>query len=352
MTPEQAIKEEAHRLGFSLAGFTSADPPPHIFTFDNWLKAGHHGEMHYLENERNRKRRANPKSILPECETILVLAMPYMNPDSTRQPAGDAKLIGRIAAYAWGDDYHEVIPAKLRLLMDFIEQKVGHTVPNRYYTDTGPLLERDLGQRAGLGWIGKNTCLINPRKGSYFFLAEILLGINFEQDAPFLQDFCGTCTRCIEACPTHCILPDRTIDARRCISYLTIELKDSIPKTIRPYLGNWIFGCDLCQIACPWNRFASAEVDTSFSPRPKVPFPNLFKEIQLSPHAFNQKFKNSPVKRAKRRGYLRNSAIAMGNSNHPDALTILQSALKDPEIQEHAAWAIQKIEKNIESTKK
>jgi epoxyqueuosine reductase len=187
-------------------------------------------------------------------------------------------------------------------------------VPNRYYTDTGPLLERDLAQRAGLGWIGKNTCLINPKQGSYFLLAEILLGLELEPDPPFTTDHCGTCTRCIEACPTECILPDRTIDARRCISYLTIELKDDIPEELRPLLGEWVFGCDVCQMVCPWNRFASPEGDAAFSPRPGRANPEPDPRAGADPEAFNRKFKNSPVKRAKRRGYLRNVAVATGNS--------------------------------------
>ncbi len=250
-------------------------------------------------------------------------------------------LTGRVAAYAWGDDYHDTFPAKLQEIVAFIEEQVGHPVPNRYYTDTGPILERDLAQRAGLGWIGKNTCLINPKHGSYFLLAEILLGIELEPDSPFTTDHCGTCTRCIDACPTECISPNRTIDARRCISYLTIELKDNIPENFRPMLGNWIFGCDVCQMACPWNRFASQEVDASFAPRPDVPHPSLIRELELTPETFNRKFKGSPVKRAKRRGYLRNVAVALGNAKNKEALPTLENALEDsePMVREQAAWA-------------
>jgi epoxyqueuosine reductase len=186
--------------------------------------------MHYLAEERSRTRRADPRAILPECKSILVLAAPYADPKSA-EASEEPGPGGRVAAYAWGDDYHNVFPPRLQELVEFIEEQVGISVPNRYYTDTGPILERDLAQRAGLGWIGKNTMLINPQRGSYFLLAEILLGLDLEPDPPFTTDHCGTCTRCIEACPTECILPDRTIDARRCISYLTIELKDDIPKS-------------------------------------------------------------------------------------------------------------------------
>lgn len=344
MSLEQAVKERACRLGFPLAGIVAPEPPPHITTFERWLEAGRHGNMRYLADERARARRADPRLILPECQSILVLAAPYPHPKSAEASEGTDPS-GRVAAYAWGDDYHNTFPAKLQALVAFIEEKIGHPIPNRYYTDTGPILERELAQRAGLGWIGKNTCLINPRHGSYFLLAEILLGLELEPDAPFISDHCGTCTRCIEACPTECILPDRTLDARRCISYLTIELKDDIPIDLRPMLGNWVFGCDICQMVCPWNRFAAQNVDASFSPRPDVPTPNLIREMSLSPEAFNRKFKGSPVKRAKRRGYLRSAAVALGNSQNPNAIPAIENALEDsePMVREHAAWAKDKI---------
>ena len=346
MSLKQAIKEEARRLGFPLAGVISPAMPPHFSTFERWLDAGRNGIMHYLADERARTRRADPRTILPECESILVLAAPYADPRSVQASEGpDPGPSGRVAAYAWGDDYHNVFLPKLRELATFIEEQVGHPVPNRYYTDTGPLLERDLAQRAGLGWIGKNTCLINPKHGSYFLLAEILLGLELEPDPPFTADHCGTCTRCIEACPTECILPDRTLDARRCISYLTIELKDDIPEELRPLLGDWVFGCDVCQMVCPWNRFASPEGDASFSPRPGVPHPNLVRELELTPESFNRKFKNSPIKRAKRRGYLRNVAVAAGNSQDVMAIPALEHAQSDEEelVCKYATWSLEKV---------
>lgn len=311
--------------------------------------------MAYLSSERARVRRADPRLILPECQSILVLAIPYSPPLPLRAPFGDNKgpqvkttpaPKGKIAAYAWGRDYHLVIPPKLQSLVAFIEAQVGHPVPHRAYTDTGPLLERDLAQRAGLGWIGKNTCLIHPKHGSFFFLAEILLGLELRPDAPFDADRCGTCRRCIEACPTGCILPDRTLDARRCIAYLTIENKGNIPPNLRSKLGNWVFGCDLCQMVCPWNRFALHAVDASFAPRPDSAQPDLISALSLSPAGFNRTFKDSPLKRAKRRGYLRNVAVALGNVGGPAAIPALRSALDDPEtlVREHAAWAITQIE--------
>ncbi len=231
----------------------------------------------------------------------------------------------------------------MKELVQFIEAQVGGPVKNRWYTDTGPILERDLAQRAGIGWIGKNTCLINPKQGSYFLLSEIFLDLALEPDAPFVTDHCGTCTRCIQACPTDCILPDRTIDARRCISYLTIELKDDIPVELRDKIGDWTFGCDICQMVCPWNRFAS-EGDPAFED--KEPPHALTEELTLTPQAFNQRFKRTPIQRAKRRGYLRNVAVALGNTGNMHALPILrQNALndKEPMIREHAQWAIEKI---------
>ena len=330
---KQAIKEKARQLGFILAGVTSSESLSHYGIFEEWLSAGMHGTMDYLAEERSRVRRANPKEILPECKSILVLGIPYASPTESS-----------IAAYALGRDYHDILPERLQTIVDFIEQQVGHPVPNRYYTDSGPLLERELAQRAGLGWIGKNTCLINPQTGSSFFLAEILLGIELEPDEPFKTDHCGTCTRCIDACPTKCILPDRTLDARRCISYLTIELKDDIPEDLRPHMQGWAFGCDICQQVCPWNRF-SLPADPAFEPL--ISLPVLTSDLLLTSQEFKQHFKDSPLRRTKRRGYLRNIAVATGNCGDKDDIPILEKALKDEEpiVREHAKWAIDQINK-------
>lgn len=354
MSLTQAVKGEAHRLGFELVGVTTPDPPPHFDIFSRWLDAGRQGEMGYLETERSRQRRADPRQILPECRSILVLGMRYPAPEAVGAAGsdkGNTPLTGRVASYAWGADYHDVLPERLKALVTFIESQVGQPVANRWYTDTGPILERDLAQRAGLGWIGKNTCLIHPQKGSYFLLAEILLGIELTPDTPFLPDRCGTCTRCLEACPTDCILPDRTIDARRCISYLTIELKKAIPRELRSQIGDWVFGCDVCQQACPWNRrFAGQEAGPAFAPRPGVPLPELVHELSFSPQDFNRKFKGSPVKRPKRRGYLRNVAVALGNraagSGDKDVIHALGNVLQsEPEtlVRAHAAWALGRV---------
>jgi epoxyqueuosine reductase len=353
MSLTDQVKEEAQRLGFQLVGVTAPDPPPHYAVYEAWLDSGCHGEMGYLASERARQRRADPRQILPECQSILVLGMRYPTPELIAKP-DSAGLDGRVSSYAWGNDYHEVIVERLKGLVAFIEEQIGKTFANRWYTDTGPVLERDLAQQAGLGWIGKNTCLINPRLGSYFFLAEILLGIELEADLPFVADRCGSCTRCIEACLTNCITADRTLDASRCISYLTIELKGVIPADLRLLVGDWVFGCDVCQQVCPWNqRFSTPEGEPAFKSRPGVPFPDLLEEIRITPEEFNRKFKGSPVKRAKRRGYLRNVAVALGNlaaerGEEIASMTVenLAQVLQDepePLVRSHIAWALRRI---------
>jgi epoxyqueuosine reductase len=337
------VKFEAYRLGFNLVGVTTPELSFSIEVYENWLAAGHHGEMSYLSTESARQRRADPRLILPDCESILVTGIHYY-PQSTTSIEG---LKGRTAAYAWNEDYHEALKPRLEALVSFLEKETDQPVSNRWYTDTGPVLEREMGQQAGLGWIGKNSMLINPRAGSYILLAEILLGIPLEPDIFFSSDHCGSCTRCIEACPTECILPNRTLDARRCISYLTIELKGPIPVELRPQIGDWIFGCDICQQVCPWNqRFAPPEGDPAFAPRHDILSVNLIEELALTPEAFNKKFKGSPVKRAKRRGYLRNVVVALGNSEDSTAVPALtKSLLEDPEplVRQHAAWALGQI---------
>jgi epoxyqueuosine reductase len=242
------------------------------------------------------------------------------------------------------------MPPRLKALMTWLQAETGQSIPHRWYTDTGPVLERDLAQRAGLGWIGKNTCLIHPRQGSYFLLAEILLKLDLEPDAPFLADRCGDCQRCVQACPTQCILPDRTLDARRCISYLTIENKEAIPPALRSQVGDWVFGCDLCQQVCPWNqRFASGPADSALAARPDHAKPGLIELLALSPQDFNRHFKGSPIKRAKRRGLLRNAAVALGNrlrgQSEPAVAAALIRALSDAEplVRQHVAWALGQV---------
>lgn len=348
MSLAQEIKLEAHRLGFALAGITNPGPPPHWQAFKSWLVMGRQASMNYL----NDPRRADPRRALPECRSILVLALRYPNPERSDLSLNQSGHLpkqnrGYIAGYARGLDYHIFIPERLERLVRFIETKSGASLRHRCYTDTGPLLERDLAQQAGLGWIGKNTCLINPSIGSFFLLAEILLEIELEPDTSFSSDRCGTCTRCIKACPAGCILPDRTIDARFCLSYLTIENKIEIPPELRVHLGNRVFGCDICQQICPWNRFADGDHDSVFDAQPNVFNPILTEDLELTPQEFNRKFKHNPVLRSRRCGYLRNVAVALGNSGDQNALPALERAAQDAEplIREHAAWALEQIRK-------
>jgi len=337
------IKAEAFRLGFSLAGVTLPETPPHYGVFVRWLEAGRHAGMGYLAAGRSVERRGDLRKAFPEARSAVSVALPYALPETASAAHGE----GRVAAYAWGADYHDVIPQRLAALVAAVEEYSGRIVRQRGYTDTGPLLERDLAQQAGLGWIGKNTCLIHPRLGSYFLLAEILLDVEIEPDTPLDHDYCGSCHRCIDACPTRCILPDRTIDAGRCISYLTIENKGEIPLDLRPQMGNWIFGCDVCQQVCPWNlRFAGTPPDAALAPRTNIPTPNLADEIGLTPEGFNRKFKGSPIQRPHRRGYLRNVAVAMGNLADPALVPPLARALEDDAealVRGHAAWALGRI---------
>lgn len=330
------LLEEARRLGFSLMGVTAPDPPRSFPRYLRWVQEGRHAGMDYLASERNLSLRAAPKRIQPECKSILVLAMPYTPPEP--DSAG-------MAAYALGDDYHDVLIPLLQQLAAYLEAQTGGPVDARWYTDTGPILERDLASRAGLGWIGKNSMLINPRHGSYFLLAELLLDIELPPDTALTADHCGSCTRCIDACPTGCILPDRTLEAGECLSYLTIENKGPIPPELRPKIGEWFFGCDVCQQVCPWNRFADTAGQTAFAARPGLPPDDLSAELALTPQEFNQKFKGSPVKRAKRRGYLRNVAVALGNRRDESAVPALIAALaeEEPLVRQHAAWALGQI---------
>ncbi len=363
MTLTQAIQVEARHLGFALIGVTTPAPPLHYRVFEQWLDAGKHAGMAYLDTQPSRLRRADPRLIMPDCRSILILGLRYspspeetalvssLSPD-TGEKAEFIPYRGNIASYAWGEDYHLNIPVRLKALIAFIESQIGKAVPHYFYTDSGPILERDLAQRAGLGWIGKNTNLINPQVGSYLLLAEILLGIDLEISPPFDQDRCGTCQRCLEACPTGCILPNRTLDASRCISYLTIELKEAIPTALRTKLGGWVFGCDICQQVCPWNRRIIDPIeDEAFTPRPGISHPDLIETLSLTPESFARHFRGSPIKRAKRAGFLRNAAVVLGNrlvgfpAYRQRSLAIIkltETLQRDthPLVRGHAAWAL------------
>lgn len=328
------LKSEALQQGFALAGITSPEPPPHLDRYEAWLSAGRHGEMAYLATERGRAGRADPRHLLPGCQSILVLAAHYA-------PAAPPPGPVHIAAYARGEDYHHTLPARAQVLIERLQHRLGRPVASRIYCDAGPLLERELAQRAGLGWIGRNTCLINPTFGSMTLLTEVLLDLALPTDAPFEPDRCGSCHRCLDACPTGCILPDRTLDARRCLSYLTIESRTGIPRDLRPALDSWLFGCDICQMACPWNAHASSPTaDPAFSPRPSLdtPDPAVF---LISPPGV--RLRGSPLQRARRAGLARNAAVVAGNLRAEQHIDPLGHALltdPDPMVRGHAAWAL------------
>ena len=339
------VKEKAVQLGFPLAGVTSHDPPDHVDFFQEWLDAGYQASMDWIGSDRSITRRSDPRAILPDCRSILVLGCPYP------APKGNVKG-GNIASYALNQDYHHVLENRLKQIVQSIEEWVGEPITNRWYVDTGPILEKELAMRAGLGWIGKNTTLINKQYGSYFFLAEILLGIDLIADQPITEQFCGSCTRCLDTCPTGALVNPYTLDANRCISYLTIEHREEIPEKLRKRMGDWVFGCDICQIICPWNKTKSGEdlpsILDELQARDDLLGIDPIAELQLSQAEFSAKFKGSPVKRTKRRGYLRNVAIALGNRGEEDALDVLKQARHDlePLIRDAASWAYQTIKNN------
>jgi epoxyqueuosine reductase len=339
---KERLREEAFRLGFELFGVTTPEPPRHLQIYEEWLARGMHGEMKYLAASHSLQKRRDPRRILPQCRSILVLGTPYPH---TAIPDAEAASRPRLAAYALGRDYHDVLVQRMGKLIALVEQHTGAPVAHRIYTDSGPLLERELGQRAGLGWIGKNTCLISPQHGSFFFLSEILLQAELEPDEPAESEHCGTCTRCIEACPTQCIQPDRTLDARRCISYLTIESRSLAPPALRSAIGAWLFGCDVCQIVCPWNmRFARPTADPAFAPLPALRQPNLLRYLLgLDTETYAADLHASPLRRAKREGLVRNACLVAGNSGDETLLPELARVLTrqaHPLPRAAAAWAL------------
>jgi epoxyqueuosine reductase len=332
------LQAEAERLGFFFLGVTAPVTPPHYSAYISWLDNNYHAGMEYLSRPESRLKRADPALLLPNIQSIIILGRQYPSPvQSLIPPSDDA--FGRIASYAWVEDYHLVIPPLLQHLADLFSKFSGHTISSRAFTDSAPILERDYASQAGLGWIGKNTCLISPRNGSFFFLSELMVNLELPRSLPFTFDRCGSCTACMDICPTGCILPNRVLDSSRCISYLTIENRGVIPIPLRPLIGNWIFGCDLCQIVCPWNRKPSRLNPTIVSP----PSPILLDELSLSPEEFSRRYSRSPIMRSKRSGYLRNVCVALGNSKQPSSVPHLARAMQhdsEPLVRSHAAWAL------------
>jgi epoxyqueuosine reductase len=330
---KEEIVARAKAIGFDSCRVTNAFAPAHAEEFRSWLHEGAAGEMQWME--RGAEKRCDPQEVLRGARSIIIVALNYW-----QGPEPAPRKPGRIARYAWGDDYHEMMLEKLEQLSAFLTDLGG---TQKCYVDTGPVLERDHAAEAGIGWHGKSTMLIDPKLGTWFFLGEILTTLDLPADQP-QPPRCGSCQRCITACPTGAITEPHRLDARRCISYLTIELKGSIPLELRPLIGDHIYGCDDCLDACPWNRFAAASHEAVFAAGPAVGM-QLRDYLALDQAGFRGLFRRSPIKRIKRRGFLRNVCVALGNVGDESDLPALERAAIDPEplIAEHAAWAIRQI---------
>jgi epoxyqueuosine reductase len=336
---EQLVKAQAVGLGFDLAGITSLAPMETAAAFEEWVARGYAGEMEYLP--RGAAKRLDSRLPVPGTTSAIVVGLDY----GGRSPSGP------VARYARGDDYHDLMLGKLEALHEWLESEIGSPIAGKAYVDTGPLLERDLARRAGLGWFGKNTNLINPDMGSFFFIGALLVDLELAADSPFEADRCGTCTRCLDACPTGAFVEPRLLDATRCISYLTIELKGAIPEDLRAQMGTHIYGCDICQDVCPYNiKFARELRETAFAPRAAIAnrdAQSLARALLvMDDDGFRGAFRGSPMKRAKRRGLLRNAAVVLGNiGDDADADLLTRVRVDaDPLVRKHAEWALEQIE--------
>ncbi|MEO5719736.1 MAG: tRNA epoxyqueuosine(34) reductase QueG [Chthoniobacterales bacterium] len=351
------LVRRAVAAGFDDCRIARADAPPHAAEFRDWLEEGSAGEMEWIG--RGAEKRCDPGMVLPGARAVVVVAINYWQGEEesrkekvesrksgegevrSQKEEGRSEQRGRIARYAWGDDYHDLMLAKLRELEAFLATAGG---AQKIYVDTGPVLERDFAAEAGIGWHGKSTMLLNRSLGTWFFLGEILTTLDLPPDPPQVAR-CGSCSRCVDACPTGAITAPHQLDARRCISYLTIELKGSIPLEFRPLIGDRIYGCDDCLDACPWNRFAQVSRESAFAARPAVAQMTLRDFLALDDDGFRALFRGSPIKRIKRRGFLRNVCVALGNVGTEKDLPALATAAGDEEplIAEHARWAIDRI---------
>jgi len=334
----EQIKSWAAELGFDDCRIATAKRATHADDFLEWIEEGKNGGMGWME--RNPQRRCDPREVLEGCKSLICLAINYhtgSNPFPENHPADY-----RIARYSWNEDYHDLIEKRLAEF-DSKLKEIGGT--QRYYVDTGPVLERDFATDSGLGWNGKSTVQIHRHLGTWFFLAELLTTLDLSAD-PAFGDHCGKCTRCIQACPTQAITAPHKLDARRCVSYLTIEHKEAIPLEFRRAIGNRIYGCDDCLDACPWNRFAKLSREITFQARPAIFSHQLRDFLSMNDEAFRQIFAKSPIKRIKRPRFLRNVCVALGNVGSKEDLSALRIAAVDPDplISEHAAWAILEIE--------
>lgn len=341
------LKDQARDLGFNLIGLTPATPSPHLDAYLQWVEAGHHGAMGYMARPDRIERRRDLNVILPGVRSIIMVGLDYAALNIPQHILTDPAR-GRISNYAWGVDYHDLMTPRLEALAAWLGERVGGA--HRVYVDTGAILERSHAQQAGLGFIGKNTMLIHPRRGSYLFLGEILTTVEFDDyDAPHRESMCGTCTRCLHACPTDAFPKPFVLNVRRCISYLTIELKDAIPVDMRPMMGNWIYGCDVCQDACPFvKRFTEETREDAFRPididRAAPPLRDL---LALSEADFAQRFADSPIQRIRYDRFMRNVCVAAGNAGDSSLRPLLEKiAVREGEMPlaaEHARWALHMV---------
>ncbi len=335
------LKNFAGELGFSLCGVCPAVEPTGLAKFDEWLAAGYAGQMHYLGDRR--EAYAHPEHVLEGARSVVMLAMPYaVEGDGEGDGSESASGEGQVSRYARGGvDYHDLVRERLHTLADAFREWVPEAT-TRGVVDTAPLLEREFAQLAGLGWIGKNTLLLSKHAGSYFFLAALLVDQELAYDAPHVVDHCGTCTACLDACPTDAFVEPYVLDARRCISYLTIELQDVIPSELRSGMGDWAFGCDVCQDVCPWNDKASTTTESAFSPKDDLHPLQLAKLFDLDEKAFRSRFRKTPLWRSHRRGLLRNAAIVLGNQKADEAVGALSKGIEDvePLVRGASAWAL------------
>jgi epoxyqueuosine reductase len=333
------VKALALEAGFDLVGIASADAPRQLAFFAEWVGRGHAGEMAYLRTQVG--KRSDVRVAFPWARSLVCVGLQYDTPHAySTQAPGDS---GWISRYAWGDDYHDVMKAMMGRIVDWLRTEAGG-LEARTYVDTGPIAEKPYAAAAGLGAWGKNTCLLHPEHGSWFFLGEIVTDLDLPVDRP-RTDMCGSCTACLEACPTAAFPAPYVLDATRCISYLTIEVKGSIPAPQRAGTGRHVFGCDICQDVCPWNRRRRRHGAPAFEPRPGAFAPGLAELAGLDAAAFAERFRHSPVKRAKRRGLLRNVAVALGNSRDPAHRSVLSRLAEDedPIVREHAVWALTRL---------
>jgi epoxyqueuosine reductase len=349
---KELIRRRARELGFDDCRFTTAARPESAAEFEQWLNSRRHGEMTYLQ--RNAAKRLDPQKVLPGAKTIITLASSYT-------PLAEQKLqiphsplrtphLGVVARYARYGDYHDILGDRLKQLVHLLNELESAATKSLWYVDTGPLLERDFAQRSGLGFVGKHTNLISRRLGNWIFLSEIITTLELPPDHSE-KNRCGSCARCLAACPTNAITAPFQLDARRCISYLTIELKGPIPPELRPAIGNRIYGCDDCLAVCPWNRFAQEGQLMRAHACPELDMPDLLELLSLDEAQFKRRFAGTPILRTKRRGLLRNVCVALGNVGDETALPALHRAAADPEplISEHARWAIEQIRQRFHS---